>query len=103
MSETTKILLSIAGVSVTGLLGVLFWVIKKYISSRDEDRRDIKQLCSEVSAISARQEGQQSFANALIKNNTDIALLKKDVGAIHKRFDDLTDILRDVLKIGGKT
>lgn len=70
-----EIILSIGGFLIVALSGALWWFIRKQITLCDKDRE------------------------AILRGYVDTVLLKKEIQAIHKRFDDLMELLREKLKI----
>jgi hypothetical protein len=70
-----EIILSIAGFLIIALSGALWWFIRRQIALSDKDRE------------------------ALLRGHVDTVILKKEIQAIHHRFDALMELLREKLKI----
>lgn len=88
---------------ILGIIGALIvasiaGAIRHYIHRREDDRKMITNLCESVAAISARQEGQNSFAKALLNQQGEIAVLNIKMDAVHSRIDDIFDIIKGVIK-----
>ncbi|HOO52477.1 MAG TPA: hypothetical protein PLK94_14465 [Alphaproteobacteria bacterium] len=100
---TEKEILAISGAIIIALSGVVWWFIQHYIRSRESDRRMITDLCESVSAITARQEGQTSFAKALLEQQGKLSVLDEKMNAFHHRLDDVNDRLGDMMAIIKRT
>ena len=92
------IIIACVGAISTGIIGLIFFGVKSMFTARCKerlkDRKIMQDLCIKVADLSTRQEGQLSFASAIIENNKDIGILKESVSAIHTRLDDVMGILR---------
>ena len=97
------IIIACVGAFATGVVGIIFFGVKSMFTARCKerlkDRKIMQDLCVKVADLSTRQEGQSSFASAIVENNKDIGILKESVSAIHTRLDDVMGILQTMTGI----
>lgn len=94
METTDKIILSVAGSVILVLVAVIGYLVSRRFDQIDRNDEQIGKLCESISSVTARQEGQMSFAQTLINHHEKIAIIETKVDALHKRFDTLLDKLR---------
>ena len=84
------------------IIGAIFAVagyfVKRYIDSRDDEKQMITNLCESVASITAKQEGQLSFARALLDQQDKISKIDMKLDAFHIRLDDIFDIVKGLMK-----
>ena len=90
--------LGVAGAVIIALAAVVWFFIQWYFKSRDDDKKMINDLCESISAITAKQEGQLSFAKALLEQQDQISRIGMKVDSFHTRLDDIYDIVKGLLK-----
>lgn len=92
--ETIDIILSVSGAVILLLVSIIGFLLSKKLGQVDDHADQIGKICETISAVSARQDGQISFAQTLINHHEKIAIIETKVDALHKRFDTLLDKLR---------
>ena len=92
--ETIDIILSVSGAVILLLVSIIGFLLSKKLVQVDDHADQIGKICETISEVSARQDGQISFAQTLINHHEKIAIIETKVDALHKRFDTLLDKLR---------
>ena len=76
---------------MAGIIGYFYQRDQKKV---DANAEKLTLIGDAVTTLMAKQEGQLSFAKALMDSKAEQILLHKDVSKIHERFDEFFDYMR---------
>lgn len=78
-------------IAMAGIIGYFYQRDQKKV---DANAEKLSLIGDAVTALMAKQEGQLSFAKALMDSQAEQVLLHKDVSKIHERLDGLYEYIR---------